>query len=367
LELIAFQSFFSVVVYELFSMEDFIRKIPKAEVHLHVDGSLTPELLWKLSQRNQGHVTIPYTSIQQIEQAYHFTNLQSFLDLYVMGASVQLYEQDFYDVLYAYLQTAAQQQNIRHVDVHMEPQTHTQRGISIDTILQGYIRAQNDAQQQFHITSTLILAFQRHLSEQEAIETLQLVLQPKYRPYISAIGLDFTEVGHPPSKFQKVYEMARQAPYNITHFTCHAGEEGMPTPYIWEAIRTLQVDRIDHGVKCDQDDDLVQYLVESQLPLNICPLSNVKLGVFPTIKDHNVKTLYDRGIKLTISSDDPGYFGSTMVDNYQAIHDELGFTQHDLYVITKNTFEIAYISDEQKQVYLQELEDFMRKYSINSK
>lgn len=342
-------------------MEDFVQQIPKAELHLHVDGSLEPELLWTLSQRN--HVTIPYKSVEEIRQAYQFTNLQSFLDLYVVGASVQLYQQDFYDVLYAYLEKAARQ-NIRHVDVHFEPQTHTLRGVPFQAVIEGYRRAQSDAQSQLHITSSLILAFHRHLTAQDALETLQQALP--YQTYIHAIGLDFAEVGHPPSKFAKVFDTARKQGF-VTTLTCHAGEEGSPTPYIWEAIRTLNVGRIDHGVQCDKDEALVQYLIDTQLPLTVCPLSNVKLGVFDTVKDHNVKTLFDRGIKLTVSSDDPGYFGSHMVDNYMAIHNELGFSQQDLYQITKNAFEEAYnLSNEQRQAYLQELDEFMAGYG-NSK
>ena len=334
-------------------MQDFIQNMPKAELHLHVDGSLEPELLWTLSQRNK--VPIPYQSVVEIRQAYQFTNLQSFLDLYVVGASVQLYETDFYDVLYAYLQKAATQ-NIRHADVHFEPQSHTLRGVPFQAVMEGYRRAQKDAQQSFGITSSLILAFHRHLSARDALDTLQQALP--YQPHIAAIGLDFAEVGNVPSKFKEVFAVARQK--GFTQFTCHAGEEGSPTPYMWEAIRTLQVDRIDHGVQCDMDETLVQYLVESQLPLTVCPLSNVKLGVFKTLQDHNVKTLYDRGIKITVSSDDPGYFGSHMVDNYMAIHTELGFTREDLYQITKNAFQVAYnLSQNQKQAYIQELDDFM--------
>jgi adenosine deaminase len=332
-------------------MNDFIQNIPKAELHLHIDGTIEPELLFEMAKRNK--VEIQYKSVEEIKSAYEFADLQSFLDLYSAGAAVQLHEQDFYDVMWAYLKKASEQ-NIRHVDVHFESQTHTSRGVPFKTVITGYRKAQEDAETKLGITSSLILAFWRHDTAEAAMATLEEALP--HKDWIVAVGLDFAEVGNPPERFTKVFERALQEGFLTT---AHAGEEG-PPEYIWGSIKNLKVSRIDHGVRCDEDEELLQYLVDTQLPLAICPTSNVKLRVFDTIKDHNIRKLFDRGIKVTISSDDPGYFKNHMIDNYIALKEELGFTEQELYQITKNAFEAAFLDDGKKTEYLKELDEFMK-------
>jgi len=331
-------------------MTAFIQNMPKAELHLHVDGSLEPELLFKLGERNG--VEIKYKTVEEVREAFNFTNLQSFLDIYSAGAAVQLHEQDFYDVMWAYLKIASEQ-NVRHADIHFESQTHTDRGVPFKTVINGYHKAQMDAEEKLGITSTLILGIARHLSAEAAMATLEDALP--YKDWIKVLGLDFGEVGNPPEKFTAVFQRALQEGFLTT---AHAGEEGDPS-YIWGAIKELKVSRIDHGVRCEEDEELMEYLVETQLPLAVCPLSNVKLRVFDTIKDHNIKRLYDRGIKVTISSDDPSYFKSQINDNYEALYKDLGFSEQDLYQITKNAFEAAFLDEEKKQEYIAELDAYM--------
>jgi adenosine deaminase len=331
-------------------MTEFIQNIPKAELHLHVDGTIEPELLFVMGERNR--IEIKYKSVEEIRAAYEFTNLQSFLDIYSAGAAVQLHEQDFYDVMWAYLKKASEQ-NVRHADIHFEPQTHTNRGVPFDTVITGYHRAQEDAETKIGVTSSLILGIARHESAEAAMATLEEALP--YKDWIVALGLDFAEVGNPPEKFTKVFKRALEEGF-IT--TAHAGEEG-PPEYIWGSIKELKVSRIDHGIRCDEDEELLQYLVDTQLMLAVCPLSNVKLRVFNTINDHNIKKLYDRGIKVTVSSDDPSYFKSHINDNYIALYNELGFTEQDLYQVTKNAFEEAFLDEEKKKEYIAELDAFM--------
>lgn len=331
-------------------MNEFIHNIPKAELHLHVDGTIEPELLFEMGERN--NVKINYQTVDEVRAAYKFTNLQSFLDIYSAGAAVQLHEQDFYDVMWAYLKKASEQ-NVRHVDVHFESQTHTDRGVPFKSVITGYHHAQEDAEAKLGITSSLILAFARHESGTAAMTTLEEALP--YKDWIVAVGLDFAEVGNPPSKFTDVFERALAEGFLTT---AHAGEEG-PPEYMWEAINLLKVSRIDHGVRCDEDEELMQYLVDTQLPLNVCPISNVKLRVFDTIKDHNIKKLYDRGIKITVSSDDPSYFLGHVNENYLALYNELGFTEKDLYKVTRNAFEAAFLDEDRKSTYIDELDAFM--------
>jgi adenosine deaminase len=331
-------------------MTDFIQNMPKAELHLHVDGSLEPKLLFELGERNG--VEIKYKTVEEVREAFEFTNLQSFLDIYSAGAAVQLHEQDFYDVMWAYLKKASEQ-NVRHADIHFESQTHTERGVPFETVITGYHKAQVDAEKKLGITSSLILGIARHLSSESAMATLEEALP--YKDWIEAIGLDFAEVGNPPEKFTEVFQRALDEGFTTT---AHAGEEGDPS-YIWGAIKQLKVSRIDHGVRCEEDEDLMKYLIDSQLMLAVCPLSNVKLRVFDTLKDHNIKRLYDRGVKVTVSSDDPSYFKSHINDNYVAIQKDLGFTDQDLYEITKNAFEEAFLEEAKKEEYIAELDAYM--------
>lgn len=329
-------------------MRRFVEEIPKAELHLHIEGSLEPELMFELAERNR--VTLPYRSVQQIREAYNFQNLESFLTLYYAGAAVLQTEQDFYDLTWAYLQKAASQ-NVRHAEIFFDPQTHTDRGIPFEVPYSGITHALKQAQQ-LGISAYLILCFLRHLSADAAMQTLEQALP--YRDQIRAVGLDSSEWGHPPSKFQHVFDRARAEGFLTV---AHAGEEG-PPEYIWEAIHLLGVSRIDHGVRCVEDPKLVDYLVEHQIPLTVCPLSNVKLCVFDSMAQHNLKQLLDRGLCVTVNSDDPSYFGGYVAENFEAVAESLQLSQQDIYQLAKNSFTATFLSAEQKQELLRELEQF---------
>jgi adenine deaminase len=331
-------------------MDTFIDNLPKAELHIHIEGSLEPELMFTLAQRNQ--VSLPYTSVDEIRAAYQFENLQSFLDLYYAGAAVLQTEQDFYDLTWAYLQRCADQ-TVRHTEIFFDPQTHTSRGISFETVHAGIYRALQDANQKWGITSHLILCFLRHLSAEAAMETLEQALP--FKSTIVAVGLDSSELGHPPAKFQQVFERA-QAEGFLT--VAHAGEEG-PAAYIWEAIRLLNVARIDHGVRCVDDPSLLNYLIQSQIPLTVCPLSNIKLCVFEAMSQHNLKHLLDLGLCVTVNSDDPSYFGGYITENYHAIQSALDLSYQDLYQLAKNSFSASFLSDEAKQSHWDQLDQYM--------
>jgi adenine deaminase len=326
-----------------------IDQIPKAELHLHIEGSLEPELMFKLAERNR--VILPYRSVEEIRAAYNFQNLESFLTLYYAGANVLQTEQDFYDLTWAYLLKASAQK-VRHAEIFFDPQTHTDRGIPFEVVFSGITQALKHANQQLGISAYLILCFLRHLSAEAAMQTLEQALP--YQNHIIAVGLDSSEMSHPPSKFQQVFDRAR-AEGLLT--VAHAGEEG-PPEYIWEAIRLLHVSRIDHGVRCIEDPTLVDYLVEHQIPLTVCPLSNIKLCVFDSMAQHNLKQMLDRGLCVTVNSDDPSYFGGYMVENFQAAAESLHLSEQDIYQLAKNSFTASFLSPEQKQTLLQELESF---------
>ena len=268
--------------------EDFISGLPKAELHLHIEGSLEPELLLELAERNR--VALPYANVEAVRAAYDFSNLQSFLDIYYAGASVLQTEQDFYDLTWAYLERA-QQDNIRHTEIFFDPQTHTDRGLAFEVVIRGIQQALADAKQHYGLTSGLILCFLRHLSEEEAFATLQAALP--FRKWIVGIGLDSSEVGNPPEKFERVFAKAASKGFRKV---AHAGEEG-PADYIWGALDVLGVERIDHGVQCLQDPELVRLLAAKQIPLTVCPLSNTKLCVFERMEEHNLKQLLDAGLR----------------------------------------------------------------------
>jgi adenine deaminase len=332
-------------------MDNFIRNIPKAELHIHIEGSLEPELMFEIGRRNG--IQLPYASVAEAKEAYNFENLQSFLDLYYAGAGVLLYDRDFYDLTWAYLQRAASQ-NVRHTEIFFDAQMHTERGVPFDTVLHGIYGALQDGQKQLGISSRLIMCFLRHLSAEAAMETLSQALP--YGDAIAAVGLDSSELGYPPSKFQQVFDKARAEGFLTV---AHAGEEG-PPEYIWEAIDLLKVSRIDHGVSCSQDSQLVKYLAEKQIPLTVCPLSNVKLRVFNSIEEHNLKQLLDSGLRVTVNSDDPAYFGSSYIgENYQAAQTNLKFSNNDIYQIAKNSFLASFLSEEDKQKLIQELDNFV--------
>lgn len=332
-------------------MQHFIHGLPKAELHIHIEGSLEPELMFELGQRNG--IELPYASVEEVRRAYQFTNLQSFLDLYYQGAAVLVHERDFYDLAFAYLRRAAAQ-NVRHTEIFFDPQAHTNRGISVETVTAGLHRALADAEREWGVSSKLILCFLRHLSAESAMETLEQAIP--FGDRIVAVGLDSSELGHPPSKFQAVFQKARQAGFLTV---AHAGEEGPPA-YIWEALNLLQVSRIDHGVRCLEDPRLVDHLREKQTPLTVCPLSNVKLRVFGRLEDHNLKSLLDAGLCATVNSDDPAYFGGYIEENYVVVQKALGLERSDLCRLARNAFEASFLSAGEKKKLIEDLDDYSR-------
>jgi adenosine deaminase len=319
--------------------------MPKAELHIHIEGSLEPELIFELAQRNG--VSLPYPTVEALRQAYAFSDLQSFLDIYYAGASVLLTEQDFYDMTAAYLRRA-QADNVRHAEIFFDPQTHTARGVAFDTVIKGIWRACQDSP----VSASLIMCFLRHLSEEEALATLEQATP--YRDKIIGVGLDSSEVGHPPEKFARVFERARQLGL---HLVAHAGEEGPPA-YIESALDVLHVERIDHGVRCLDDAGLVQRLVREQMALTVCPLSNIKLRVFDVMGEHNLRRLLDAGLAATVNSDDPAYFGGYVNDNYLAAFEALPLDVSHARQLARNSFAAAFLEPEQKRAYLDEVDRF---------
>ncbi len=315
-------------------MKSFIQNLPKAELHLHIEGTLEAELMLRLAKKN--NIQIPYKNIQDIKKAYEFDSLQSFLDIYYTGASVLITTEDFYTLTMAYLKKC-HEQNIIHTEIFFDPQTHTSRGIAFGDVVEGITKALNDAQEKYNISSFLIISFLRHLSEDEAIETLKLSLP--YKHLIKAVGLDSSELGNPPSKFQKVFQMAKNAGYLCV---AHAGEEG-DSSYIKDALNLLHVQRIDHGVRCEEDKELMKRLKKEQIPLTICPLSNLKLKVIKNMKEHNIKRLLEYGLLVTVNSDDPAYFGGYLNENYEAIATSLNLSKEQLKTLARNSFKASFI------------------------
>lgn len=330
-------------------MESFIRNIPKAELHMHIEGSLEPELMLKIAKRND--IQLPYGSVEELRKAYEFSNLQSFLDIYYEGASVLLCEQDFYDMTWAYLQQAAKD-NIRHTEIFFDPQTHTGRGVTFDSVATGIHRALEDGERLLGITHHMILCFLRHLSADAAMATLDQALP--YKDWIIAVGLDSSETGHPPEKFKTVFDRAKQEGFLTV---AHAGEEG-PPDYIWQALELLNVARIDHGVRCLEDSALVDKLVHDQVPLTVCPLSNIKLRVFNSIEAHPIRQLLERGLCVTVNSDDPAYFGGYLVDNFMAIQRAHNLSHDQIYLLAINSIHSAFIDTDRRQTLLAELETY---------
>jgi adenine deaminase len=314
-------------------MHELIAALPKAELHLHIEGTLEPELMFALAQRNG--IALPHESVEALRRAYEFTDLQSFLDIYYQGAAVLQTRRDFQDMAAAYFSRAASQ-NVRHAEIFFDPQTHTHRGIAMETVITGIRDAQLDAERDLGVTSKLILCFLRHLDEDDAMRTLDAALP--FRDWLVAVGLDSSERGHPPSKFARVFARAREAGLLAV---AHAGEEG-PPEYIWEALDVLQVRRIDHGVRCLEDPRLVDRLVREQIPLTVCPLSNIKLRVFDRMQDHPLKTMLARGLNVTINSDDPAYFGGYVNENYVAVAEALELTREELEQLARNSFEASF-------------------------
>ena len=334
-------------------MESFIHGLPKAELHLHIEGSLEPELMFELARRNE--VPLPYASVDDVRQAYEFTDLQSFLDVYYEGARALLEEQDFYDLAHAYCRKAASQ-NVRHVEIFFDPQTHTDRGVPFETVITGLRRALDDAASEWNLSSKLILCFLRHLSADAAMETLNRAVP--FRDWITAVGLDSSEVGHPPSKFERVFDKALSLGWKTV---AHAGEEG-PPDYIWQALDLLDVSRIDHGIRCLEDPNLVALLRKKKMPLTVCPLSNVKLGVFKKLEDHNLKELLDAELCVTVNSDDPAYFGGYIEENYLAIQESLGLTRTQLGQLARNAFEASFLAPDEKSRLVEELDEYIETF-----
>ncbi|WP_151744544.1 adenosine deaminase [Acinetobacter calcoaceticus] len=325
---------------------ELIRALPKAELHVHIEGTFEPELMFAIAQRNQ--IQIPYKSVDEVKQAYNFHNLQSFLDIYYAGANVLVHEQDFYDLAWAYFEKCAEDRVV-HTEMFFDPQTHTDRGVAFSTVINGLKRACADAKAKFGISSQLIMCFLRHLSEEAAFETLEQALP--FKQDIIAVGLDSSEVGHPPAKFERVFAKAREEGFLIV---AHAGEEG-PPEYVWEALDLLKVNRIDHGVRSEEDEQLMARLINEKMPLTVCPLSNLKLCVVKDMKDHNIRRLLQKDVHVTVNSDDPSYFGGYMNDNFFAIQQALDLTNDELKKLAINSFEASFISDEEKQKWIAEI------------
>ena len=333
----------------MMKITDYIKKIPKAELHLHIEGTFEPELMFEIAQRNK--VEIPYQSVEEVKKAYQFSCLQDFLDIYYAGASVLLYEKDFYDLTMAYFKHCAEE-NVVHTEIMFDPQTHTKRGVSFETVINGIQKAREDAKEKYGISSLLIMSYLRHLSEEDAFETLEQSLP--YKHLIKAVGLDSSEKGNPPSKFQKVFEASIKEGYVPV---AHAGEEG-PAEYIWEALDLLKIARIDHGNNCLTDEVLVKRLVDEKIALTVCPLSNLELKVVDDLKDHPLKKMLNLGLKATVNSDDPAYFGGYMNANFLQTAEALDLTKEDVKTLVKNSFEYSLLSDDEKQKYLIQVENF---------
>lgn len=329
------------------SHTELIRALPKAELHVHIEGTFEPELMFEIAQRNQ--IDIPYKSVEEVRQAYNFHNLQSFLDIYYAGANVLIHEQDFYDLAWAYFKKCAED-HVVHTEIFFDPQTHTDRGIAFETVLNGLQRACDDAKAKLGISSYLIMCFLRHLSEEAALKTLEQALP--YKTQIIAVGLDSSEVGHPPAKFTRVFAKAREAGFLVV---AHAGEEG-PPEYVWEALDLLKVNRIDHGVRSEEDPVLMQRLIQEKMPLTVCPLSNLKLCVVDDMQQHNIHRLLQQGVKVTVNSDDPSYFGGYMNDNFFAIQKALNLSEAELKQLAINSFEAAFIDNTEKQSWIKKIQ-----------
>ncbi|MBT1121974.1 adenosine deaminase [Stutzerimonas nitrititolerans] len=311
-------------------MYDWLNALPKAELHLHLEGSLEPELLFSLAERNK--IALPWSDVDALRSAYAFGNLQEFLDLYYRGADVLRTEQDFYDLTWAYLQKC-EEQNVVHTEPFFDPQTHTDRGVPFEVAMRGFGDALADGRELLGISSGLILSFLRHLPEEAAFKTLEQAMP--FRDAFFAVGLDSSEVGHPPSKFERVFAKARAEGFLAV---AHAGEEG-PPEYVWEALDLLKVSRIDHGVRAAEDPRLIARLIEEQIPLTVCPLSNTKLRVFDDMSQHNILELLEQGVKVTVNSDDPAYFGGYVTENFMALHDSLGMTEQQARRLAQNSLD----------------------------
>lgn len=327
-------------------MDKFVAGLPKIELHVHIEGTLEPELLFALAERN--HIELPYPDVDSLRSAYQFTNLQSFLDLYYQGAAVLQTQADFFDLTWAYL-LRCQQDNVVHTEIFFDPQTHTQRGISFETVILGIQSALKQGERELGISSRLILCFLRHLSEESAFATLEQALP--FKALIHGIGLDSSELGNPPEKFARVFARAKTEGWRLV---AHAGEEG-PASYIWDALDLLHVDRVDHGVRAMDDPLLLARLAAERMPLTVCPLSNTRLCVYASMAEHTILDLLDKGLCVTVNSDDPAYFGGYMGANYQALVDHLQASKEQLRQLALNSVEACWLDDKQKRVLEQRI------------
>ncbi len=331
-------------------MKEWLCDMPKAELHLHIDGSLQAQRMLQLAAKNS--ISLPYSTVQEVELAYDFNNLQSFLNLYYMGASVLIDEEDFYNLMMDYL-IKCREQNVLHTEIMVEPQTYAPNGVSFETMMNGFNTAIEEARTTWGQSVLLILSFLRHLSEQECIQTLQQA-EP-FRDKFVAIGLASAEVGNPPEKFQELYTRAREQGYKAV---AHAGEEG-PPQYVWDSLNLLNVQRIDHGVRSIEDVELLKRLRDDKVPLTVCPLSNVRLCVFDQIADHNILELLDQGIRVTVNSDDPAYFGGYINENFLVLKNELGMTKEQAAQLARNSFTASFLPHEKSSEMLQRLDDYI--------
>ncbi|MFW8591350.1 adenosine deaminase [Glaciecola sp. 2405UD65-10] len=331
-------------------LESLIQALPKTELHLHIEGSLEPQLMWDLAQKHG--VSLAYSSVDDIKDAYQFEDLQSFLDLYYQGASVLLDEDDFYQLMWAYL-CKCNEQHVVHTEIMFDPQTHTERGIEFSVFMKGFERAIKQAENEFGMSVYLIMSFLRHLSEDSAFACLAQA-KPYYN-MIKALGLDSSELGNPPSKFERVFKQGKELGFLIV---AHAGEEG-PADYVWEAIRLLDVDRIDHGVRSSEDPSLMEYLKTHQIPLTVCPLSNLKLCVVNDMAQHNILDLLDMDLMVMVNSDDPSYFGGYLNENYLALLHNLPLTEKALVKLVKNSFSASFLPKETKREWIAKIDSLL--------
>ena len=334
------------------SIEDFIKGIPKAEIHLHIEGTFEPELMFEIAGRN--NVQLKHKSIKEIREAFKFSNLQDFLDIYYQGAGILIEEEDFYDLMWAYLEKAASQ-NVLHSEIFFDPQTHTERGIKFSTVVDGIHKALADAKEKLGISTRLIMCFLRDLDESAAMKTLEEALA--YSDRIVAVGLDSAEIGNPPVKFREVFNRARDAGFLTV---AHGGEEG-PAKYVWEALELLKVSRIDHGNHCLDDDNLVEELIRRKIPLTVCPLSNLRLKVIDSMERHPLRRMMERGLLVTVNSDDAAYFGGYINENYLAVTKALNLTSEDIYRLAKNSFEASFLKESEKDKMQAKLHEYMKK------
>jgi adenosine deaminase len=330
-------------------MDALLIELPKAELHLHIEGTLEPDLMFELARRNR--VDLPYPDEEAVRRAYVFDDLQAFLDIYYAGCRVLVTERDFHELTLAYLRRAASQ-GVRHAEIFFDPQTHTDRGIDFATVVNGITAALADGRRELGVSSRLIMCFLRHLSAEAAVETLETALP--HRDAIIAVGLDSSEAGNPPVKFRDVFDRARAEGFLTV---AHAGEEG-PPEYIWQALDVLRVCRVDHGVRCMDDERLVERLVAEQVPLTVCPLSNVKLRVFPDLRQHNFAKMLRRGLCVTINSDDPAYFGGYIGDNYVATAKALDLTANEMFQVARNSFVTSFLPGPEKQQHLDSVDAY---------